>query len=75
RVPVTDSGRILGSALMVIGVLFVSVMTSYVTTALFILRAQRQTKPDDSEDKPLMLRLGQIEEDLAAVRRLLEEQD
>ncbi|UCC53270.1 MAG: potassium channel family protein, partial [Anaerolineaceae bacterium] len=46
RVPVTDSGRILGSALMVIGVLFVSVLTSYVTTALFILRAQRQTKPD-----------------------------
>jgi len=73
KVPVTDNGRLLGSGLMIIGVLFVSVLTSYVTTTLFILRAQSQTQSNDRDDRPMVRRLAQIEKEMATIRQLLEE--
>jgi voltage-gated potassium channel len=72
-VPVTDNGRRLGAILMTLGVMFVSVLTSYITTKLFILKAQTKPKIDE-KNRPIMQRFDQLEQELAEMKQLLAEQ-
>jgi voltage-gated potassium channel len=71
-VPVTGNGRRLGAILMTLGVMFVSVLTSYTTTTLFILKARSEPKKDE-KNRPIMQRFDQLEQELAEIKRLLAE--
>ena len=69
-VPVTASGRGLGVILMTMGVLFVSVLISYITTALFIMRRRDEARRNES-DMPILRRLDRLEQELVEIKDLL----
>lgn len=69
-VPVTSSGRFLASSLMTIGVAFVSILTGFFTSKLFLARGTE----DSEKDEDLNARLVQIDQRLKRIERLLEDQ-
>jgi voltage-gated potassium channel len=73
-VPVTVNGRQLGAILMTIGVLFVSVLTSYITTSLFIYRTQARPTVD-IKNPPMMRRFDHLEQELAEIKRMLADKE
>jgi len=71
-VPVTNYGRLLASALMIIGVAFISILTSYITSRLYFARA---TKVQQEADDVIKTRLGNIDQRLEKIEQLLEKQN
>jgi len=72
--PVTSSGRFLASSLMTIGVAFVSILTSYVTSILYLAHGVRYAR--ENEDLTVVSeKLEQIDQRLARLEQLLENRE
>ena len=75
-VPHTSWGRVVGSAVIVLGVTFISFLTATVTS-YFVSSDQEATKEEDQKrrdekDEQLLAALGKLEERLGAIEAKLE---
>jgi voltage-gated potassium channel len=67
KTPTTDAGRVMGSGLILVGVVLVSVLTSYITSELY-LRAGNEDETAAIDEE-----LARINTRLDEIRRLLED--
>jgi len=72
-VPVTNSGRFLAAALMIISVVFIAILTGFITSKLYLSIRANTVQEDDVT--AVKIKLVQIDQRLEKIEQLLEKQN